>query len=303
MKRYMGFITKMVLRLLAVVALIPLCQSAQAQGQNSQAQSSKELVPPVIFQGAGPDAASIQSVVDAFRAVLGEPNNMNDPGPLLEGRREINWDGGGGVDITTPPITPFEVFLDSRGGLFETPGTGLSQAPPAGGPQDGLAGLFSNPTYATTFGTFSPLRLFTPVGSNVTEALFFVPGFGGKFGATVRGFGAVFTDVDEPDGLGPNKRRGNPRGASTRMDYFDEDGKLIFSSFVPSSPGDASLSFFGIVFDDPLIARVRITTGTEPPGPDDDGTRDIVVMDDFIYGEPQPLTIQRSIAAGEPTQP
>ena len=73
------------------------------------------------------------------------------------------------------------------------------------------------------------------------------------------------------------------------MEYFDADGKLLFSSFVPASPGDGSLSFFGIVFDDARIARVRITTGNVAPGPDDDGKNDIVMMDDFIYGEPQPL--------------
>jgi hypothetical protein len=43
------------------------------------------------------------------------------------------------------------------------------------------------------------------------------------------------------------------------------------------------------VFDDALIARVRITTGNVAPGPDDAEKRDIVMMDDFIYGEPQPL--------------
>ena len=173
------------------------------------------------------------------------------------------------------------------------PGTGLSQAPPSGGPQGGVAGLFNNPTYGTIFSTFSPLRLFTPVGSNITEALFFVPNAPDTDvppPATVRGFGAVFTDVDEPDGLGPRKQRGNPRGASTRMDYFDVDGQRIFSSFVPASPGDGSLSFFGIVFDDARIARVRITTGNVAPGPDDDGENDIVMMDDFLYGEPQPLS-------------
>src|SRR2546425_13202975 len=108
------------------------------------------------------------------------------------------------------------------------PGTGLSQAPPSGGPQGGVAGLFNHPTYGTIFSTFSPLRLFTPVGSNITEALFFVPNAHDTDvppPAMVRGFGAVFTDVDEPDGLGPRKQRGNPRGASTRMDYFDVDGQ------------------------------------------------------------------------------
>jgi hypothetical protein len=131
-----------------------------------------DTVQPTVFQAAGPTVASIQSSVDAFRAALGAPNNGNAPGPLASGRREINWDGGAD-DTTTPPVTPFNVFRNTRGGQFITPGTGLSQAPPSGGPQGGLAGLFSNPTYGTIFSTFSPLRLFTPVGSNITEALFF----------------------------------------------------------------------------------------------------------------------------------
>ena len=154
--------------------------------------------------------------------------------------------------------------------------------------------LFNNPTYGATFSAFSPLRLFTPVGSNLTEALFFVPGANPNLQpgtnpaapATVRGFGAVFTDVDESDGIAPRRRRANPRGDSTRMEYFDRDGRLIFSSFVPASPGDASLSFFGVLFDDARIARVRITTGEVAPGPDDREV-DIVMMDDSIYGEPQ----------------
>ena len=102
--------------------------------------------------------------------------------------------------------------------------------------------------------------------------------------------GAVFTDVDEQEGIGPRKQGGNPRGARTLMEYFDGDGTLIFSSVVPASPGDGSFSFFGIVLDDARIARVRITTGNVAPGPDDDGENDIVMMDDFIYGEPQPLS-------------
>ena len=198
-------------------------------------EKPQEFVSPIVFQAAGLTIESIQSSVDAFRTALGEPNNLNMPGPLPSGRREINWDGGGNNDMTTAPETPFNVFLDTRGAQFTTPGTGLSQAPPSGGPQGGLVGLFNNPTYATTFSTFSPLRLFTPVGSNITEALFFVPGFMGAFPATVPGFGAVFTDVDEPDGVAPGRRkRGSPRGASTRMDYFDKEGKSIFSSFVPA---------------------------------------------------------------------
>jgi hypothetical protein len=237
-----------------------------------------------VFQAAGPTAASIQGTVDAFRAALGAPNGNNE-GPLPGGRREINWDGVGGTDATTPPVTPFDVFLDTRGARFTTRGTGLSQAPPAGGPQGGLAALFDNPSYATSFATFSPFRLFTPVDSNVTEAFFYVPGSNGEEPATVAGFGAVFTDVDREDGSG---KKGRNRG-STRLQYFDADGKLLFSSSVPASPGDASLSFFGVVFDEALVGKVRITSGSKAPGPDDGRKADVVMMDDFIYGEPQPL--------------
>jgi hypothetical protein len=268
--------------------LLPVSQTAHAQ--RIPPDPRRGFVAPVVFQAAGPNAASIQSTVDAFRAVPGfETNNGNNPGPLQNGRREINWDGGNpNVLDTTAPVTPFNVFLNTRGSQFTTPGLGLSQAPPSGGPQGGLAVLFGNPTYGNIFRTFSPSRLFTPVGSNITEALFFIPGTNGTVPATVRGFGAVFTDVDQPDGSGPGGKRGN-RHASTLIEYFDQDGRLLFSSFVPASPGDGSLSFFGIVFDDARIARVRITTGNVAPGPDDDGEHDIVMMDDFLYGEPQPL--------------
>jgi hypothetical protein len=272
------------LLLTLVIALgFPVRQAAHAQGN-----TPKDFVAPAVFQAAGPkaDVISIQSAVDAFRAALGD-NNGSVAAMFPSGRREINWDGGNpNVTATTDPVTPFDVFLNTRGARFTTPGKGLSQAPPSGGPPlGGLAGLFNNPTYATIFSTFSPSRLFTPVGSNITEASFFVPGTNGSVPALVSGFGAVFTDVDQPDGSGPGKKRGN-RGASTLIEYFGADNKLLFSSFVPASPGDGSLSFFGIVFNEPLIARVRITAGDTAPGPNDDAKNDIVVMDDFIYGEP-----------------
>jgi hypothetical protein len=272
---------------------LTLMSCGQGDGPTNSALAQQgtgtPFVAPTVFQAAGPTVASIQNTVDQYRTALGVTNNGNTSGPLPQdsGHREINWDGGG-VDTTTAPVTPFNTFLQTRGAQFTTPGTGLSQAPPSGGPQGGLATLFNNPTYGTIFSTFSPLRLFTPVDSNITEALFFVPGSNGTVPAKVSGFGAVFTDVDLPDGSGPANTNGN-RKASTLIECFGTDGALLFSSFVPASPGDGSLSFFGIVFGDARIARVRITSGDAPPGPNDDGTHDIVMMDDFLYGEPQPL--------------
>jgi hypothetical protein len=199
---------------------------------------------------------SIQGSVDQFRAALGSPNNGNAPGPLAGGRREINWDGGGSSATAIVP-TPFTGFLNTRGTLFTTSGTGFVQAP-----LSGLATTFGNPTYETIFQTFSPLRLFSAIGSNVTEVRFFIPGSNGATPASVSGFGAVFTDVDRPDGSGPAVKQGN-RGSSTLVEYFGTSVRLLFSSFVASSPGDASLSFFGAVFPDARIAGVRITV-TQP---------------------------------------
>jgi hypothetical protein len=252
--------------------------SALAQG------AGRPYTAPIVFQAAGPDIASIQGTVDQYRTALGATNNASNPGPLADGRREINWDGGNPSNITVSPVgTPFNGFQVSRGALFTTTGTGFVQAPVAG-----LATTFNNPTYETIFQAFSPQRLFSPVNSNVTETLFFVPGPGAETKpATTRGFGAVFTDVDQPNGSSAEYINGN-RKPSTIIEYFDTNGSLIYTSAVPASPGDKTVSFLGIVFTDARIAKVKITSGDTVPGPNDDGTHDVVMMDDFLFGEPQP---------------
>ena len=281
----------------AGVSVVMICMvvTAQVGGQESIDPTSGgagdnttiDFVAPQVFQAAGPNIASIQSSVTEFRNALGALNG-NALTELPNGRREINWDGAVPTDATTPPVNPFNTFLNNRGAQFTTPGIGLSQAPPSGGQQGGLATLFSNPTYATSFKAFSPARLFTSVGSNVTDTFFFVAGSNGTVRAGVTGFGAIFSDVDQPDGSGPGAKRGN-RGSSTLVQFFGADGRLLYSSFVPASPGDGSFSFLGITFNDARIASVRITAGDVAPGPNDDSANDIVMMDDFIYGEPHRL--------------
>ena len=216
---------------------------------------------------AGEQAVHIQATVDAFRAALGEPNNGNNPGPLAGGRREINWDGGGAV---TPSLagTPFTGFTDTRGATMTTPGSGFIQAAPAD-----LGGQFGNMTYGTTFAAFSPLRLFTPIQSNITDVTFSVPGSMGADFATVSAFGAVFSDVDTD---------------ATTIEFFNEDDVFLTDFIVPSLAGTATFSFMGIQFDQgEKIGRVRITTGDAALGPND-GVADVVVMDDFLYAEPVP---------------
>ena len=47
---------------------------------------------PIIREfGGNQDPASILGTVNQFRADLGNPDNLNNPGPLPSGRRELNW--------------------------------------------------------------------------------------------------------------------------------------------------------------------------------------------------------------------
>ena len=284
MKRHAILSIGVVSGLMVSTLLVPV-RNTLAQGK-----VAKDFVAPTVFQAAGPTAASILDSINEYRAALGQTNNGNAAGPLEDGRREINWDGGNvNNQTTTISGNPFAGFQVTRGALFTTPdGSGFVQAPPVADaaqfPPGGLAGVFNNPTYGTIFKAFSPSRLFSAIDSNVTEVDFFVPG-GGEMKATVTGFGAIFTDVDQPDGGGNGKKH----SPSTQIDFLDSDGDVLFSSFVPASPGDGTFSFLGILFNDARIARVRITAGNSAPGKDDGGKRDVVMMDDFIYGEPQPL--------------
>src|SRR3984893_13696383 len=267
---------------LALAAFTGVTCLASAQPALAQSDDAKRFETPTVFQAAGPSAASIQSTVDQFRAALGAVNNANTPGQT-SGRREINWDGGSPTNAATSLSgTPLTAFLNTRGANITTRGSGFVQAPPSG-----LADTFGNSSYATIFRAFSPLRLFSPIGSNVTEVEFSVPGSNGNTPATSTGVGVVFTDVDSPDGSTPRDRTGN-RHASTLIENFGIHGEVLFISHAPASPGDGNLSFIGAVFGDARVARVKIRAGDTAPGPNDDRT-DIVMMDDFLYGEPTPV--------------
>ena len=212
---------------------------------------------------------SIQSAVDSFRNTLGNPNNGNAPG-TLGGRREINWDGAGATTaaVSGPTLT---AFTDTRGATFTTPGTGFLQTP-LNAPEL----LNINPTYGTTFNSFSPQRIFTAVGSNVMDVTFSVPGTNGATRATVSSFGAVFTDV--------------ALAGDTRMEFFDLSGKEILDvAAAPGTVANGSLSFLGaIATAGEQIAEIRIITGTTALGPTNNpaGGVNVVATDDFIYSEP-----------------
>ncbi len=227
---------------------------------------------PVVREAAAANAAGIQAAVDQFRNDVGNPNNANMTGTQPTGRREINWDGGGATNAT-PAGVPMTTF-SARGAVFVAPSTSFTQSPRF--PE-------INMDYPNKFATFSPLRLFAPVNTNVMDVIFTVPGTT-NVAAGVSGFGAVFTDVDV---LG-----------STKMEFYTPDGELLFERFVLPWDGDQSLSFLGVSFNaGEIIGRVRITMGNAALGPNETTGVDIVAMDDFIYAEPV-LTAGLAISPG-----
>jgi hypothetical protein len=221
-------------------------------------------------------AGNIQAAVNRYRSLLG-PDNGGAPGGLPQGRREISWDSVPDqfaepnalpADFFNAPIAP-----RARGAILTTPGNHVAVSAAPNNPS-GAAVRFGdiNPTYASRFHTFSPPRLFSPIGSNIVNLSFRVPGTNKP--AAVRGFGAVYTDVDIPE--------------KTGFRYYDVRGRLLGSFSVPAKP--RGLSFLGVRFPGAVVARVRIEYGNHALGPKDSARIDVAVMDNFIYGEPQAVT-------------
>lgn len=225
---------------------------------------------PQVRRANGANAAAIQATVDQFRTDLGGANNGVGGNPAT-GRREINWDGvpaGFSSPNNLPPA--FFNVNSPRGVVFGTNGTAFQVS---GTPAE--FGNF-NATYPDQFLPFSPAKLFTAVGSNVTDVTFFVPGTTRP--ASVSGFGVVFTDVDV--------------FGSTTVEFFDERGRRMGPVLDSTTAYVGTLSFVGVSFDaGERIARVRITSGNAILSSGvADGAVDVVAMDDFIYGEPQAMT-------------
>jgi hypothetical protein len=224
---------------------------------------------PTVVKGSG----DIQPKVEEFRNLLG-PDNAGAPGGDSNGRREINWDAVPD-ELAAPNALPADFFNApedprARGAVLETPGDHVAVSADADNP-DGAAVRFGdvNPAYTDEFTAFSEERLFSPIGSNIVDLTFHLPGTDTP--AVSRGFGAVYTDID--------------RVENTAFEYFDADGNSLGKFAAPVS--DNGLSFLGVAFEDPVVARVQIEYGNGELGPDETADYDVAVMDDFIYGEPQ----------------
>lgn len=239
---------------------------------------------PVIRQGSGANAAALQAIVDQFRADLGGVNN-GVGGSFKTGRREINWDGvpNSSSEPNNLPVNFFNA-TSPRGLILNSieteTGAALNQFAVSATASSGTAVRFGNlnVTYTTNFPTFSAERLFIARNTPNLELTFFVPGT--SIPATVSGIGVIFSDVDSATG-----------GNRSLLRCYGADGTQLTAFSSPAL--DNGLSFAGASFNaGERIARVVIECGNAAlSASNNDGVSgvDVVAMDDFIYGEPQPV--------------
>ena len=93
-----------------------------------------EFVAPIVFQAAGTTLPRFK-VRSTRSAPLWEiPTTATTRGRSQAVAARSTGTAGATTSATSPPVTPFNVFLDTRGAQFTTPGVGLSQAPPVADP-------------------------------------------------------------------------------------------------------------------------------------------------------------------------
>jgi len=202
-----------------------------------------------------------------FRTTVGDPAHGGGVGPQPAGRREIRWDGVP-VEQTNTDAFPAD-FFKGAGLISTTDGIGTRVS------DNDFADI--NPSYAGEFESFSKVKTFMASGSARLTLRFRVPGTDTE--GVVSGFGIVFSDVD--------------RDGAAHITLYALDGTNLGNYIAPVRSDSAGHSFIGVVYDRPLVARVEVTSGEAAlaAGTDDltdGGVHDLVITDDFLYGEPQP---------------
>lgn len=228
---------------------------------------------------AASGATDVPTRIAEFQTFLGGADNGNTSGTQATGFRSVNWDAG--IVPVHPAAFPSDFFNNianfppTRGLVVGTgPGNGLvafDMSVPASSPSN------INANYADEFAAFSDFKTFSPSGTNILWARFEVPnGTGVPAGHT--GFGVVFSDVDT--------------AGSTTVEFFN--GNTSLGTFEAPVRSDANgHSFLGVAWDNgQRVTSVRLDLGTAALGAavddvSDGGTNDLVIVDDFFYGEPR----------------
>lgn len=216
-------------------------------------------------------AGNISGSIDAFRQLLG--NKLNTTPGAIGGRREVNWDAVPAALLGKPlpadflnntapdaPASSQRGFTyDSISGIFQVSNSNFAEV---------------NANAADEFSAFSGSNTFTNISNVLWDGSFEVPGE--DVPATVNGFGMVFSDVDLAN--------------NTSIEFFNE-GKSLGRFFVPVQQAGSKLSFLGVYFKNQNITKIRVQHGngllnTGEKDISDGGSKDLVVLDDFLYDEP-----------------
>ncbi|HEY2896661.1 MAG TPA: hypothetical protein VGJ12_05950 [Gemmatimonadaceae bacterium] len=245
--------------LVAVAPLVMACNDTATTGSSA----------PPFGRTVVSVSGNITDAVTTFRTLLGAPNGAV-AGEQAAGRREINWDGAAANVFDNTNAFPADFFntVAKVGAVFTTDGSGFRN--------DSTLFVDINPAYADQFQAFSPNKIFAPIGSNLLDVLFQVAGQ--PTPAVSSGFGIVFSDVDVAN--------------ATTIELFAQDGSSLGVVAAPVRTDAAGFSFVGVSFNQPVIARVRVTLGTGALASDVNdisagGVKDLVVLDNLIYGEPK----------------
>lgn len=212
---------------------------------------------------------NIQDEVEAFRALLGPLNTTPN---VTGGHREINWDGL--PDSLENKVLPDDLFNQTaenasaamqRGAVYSSTGSFMVSS-------NGFASV--NSDASSEFAAFSGTKTF----ANTTAAKWDVKfqKAGTVQSASVQAFGLVFSDVD--------------KDSSTSLEFFD-GAKSLGKYFVPAHDATSSFSFLAVQFkNNERFTKVTVVhDGFLAEGTKDiseGGTRDLVVLDNFIYSEP-----------------
>ena len=213
----------------------------------------------------------INTGLNQFRQILGATLNTT-PG-AVGGRREINWEGVPDNLMNKPmperffnPVGTDPGLAPQQRGLVYEPGNGVF--------------MVSNNNFSTIndkatgeFAAFSGTKTF----ANTTNVVWQIdpepPGIAAA--GTVKGFGIVFSDVD--------------KDSSTFLEFFNE-GKSLGKFFVPKHNNATSFSFLGVYFKKEKVTSIRVSHEGFLSANEKDisqgGTKDLVVLDDFLYDEP-----------------
>lgn len=225
-----------------------------------------------VFSAAG-SVANITGKLDEFKNTLGATVN-NAPG-AVGGRREINWDGVP-ANLTNVGGFPFDFFGSADPLLGNGRKRGLIMTPAgANFRMDSTDFVDIDASYGAEFNAFSLKKIFVDLNSTVTTSTFKVPGT--VTDAFVKGFGVVFSDVDN--------------ASSTTIEFFNGTKSL---GVYKAAASNGQFSFLGVFFPDEKVTKVKITSGTAvlAAGVKDvsnSGTQDLVAMDDFFYDEPKTI--------------